>query len=460
MDQPAERQVTAPWAVRRPPRSDAELRERPARGVLPGWAALLAILAAAPLALLVQARRATGLPAWVPGGQALHAGGPVIPERPAVALLALCGAVVVVAFFGLMANPLGTARVLSRWGGYRGTVRRSGLLWVNPLLKRRAIDVRIRHWRSEPIAATDREGSPITAELIIVWQVKDTARARFSVDDHGKHLAMSAESVFARTVSTLPCDSFAQPGPSLRDGQWLGGELTRLLGAEMAPVGVAVYSVQAVGLGYRPDFADSMRRRRIAELDAGTRDVIVGDAVETAALTLRQLERSEGITLDDTFRAELTRDLVTAFLSVRVSPPAAGAGAGVGVGVVGAGFAADGSADASATGPDRPSGPAAVSAAAAAVGRPAPGSAAALPDATAAWGRPAPGSVTVVPLAGQPDEAGRLSVPHRSATALSSRGRLRFGRSRVVTRGAGEQDLSATKTAPPAPRQEPAADLP
>ena len=409
VDQPAERQATAPWAVRRPPRSDAELRERPARGVLPGWAAVLAILAAAPLALLVQARRAAGLPAWVPGGQALHDSGPMIPERPAVALLAICGVVVVGAFFGLMANPLGTARVLSRWGGYRGTVRRTGLLWVNPLLKRRPVDVRIRHWRSEPIAAADREGSPITAELIIVWQVKDTARARFSVDDHGKHLALSAESVFARTVSTLPCDSFVNPGPSLRDGQWLGGELTRLLGAEMAPVGVAVYSVQAVGLGYRPDFADSMRRRRIAELDAGTRDVIVGDAVETAALTLRHLERSQGITLDDTFRAELTRDLVAAFLSVRVPGDVPG-------------------------GPD-------VAAA------PAPDPASAPPAAPAA--APAPGSATAVPDAGPLEETGLLPVLHRSATALSSRGRLRVGRSRVVS-----------PTAPPAPRQEPAADLP
>ncbi|WP_157597433.1 SPFH domain-containing protein [Streptacidiphilus rugosus] len=319
MDQPAERQATAPWAVRRPPRSDAELRERPARGVLPGWTAFPVVAAAVVGAVLVQARRAAGLPSWAPGGRALHDSGPVLADRPAVLLLALCGLVTALALFGLMANPVGTVRVLSRWGGYRGSVRRSGLVWVNPLLKRRAVDVRIRHWRSEPIAATDREGSPITAELMLVWQVKDTARARFAVDDHGAHLAASAEAVFCRIASTLPCDSFVTPGPSLRDGQWLGGELTRLLGAEMAPVGVAVYSVQAVGLGYRADFADGMRRRRLAELDAGTREVIVGDAVETATLTLRQLERDQGLTLDADFRASLTRDLVTAFLAVPVA---------------------------------------------------------------------------------------------------------------------------------------------
>ncbi|WP_370072382.1 SPFH domain-containing protein [Streptacidiphilus sp. MAP5-3] len=319
VDQSAERQATAPWAVRRPPRSDAELRERPARGVVPGWVALLLIPAAALAAALVQAR-AAGLPGWVPGAQALHGSGPALASRTAVVLQGLCALVSVVGFFGLMANPVGTARVLSRWGGYRGTVRRSGLVWVNPLLKRRPIDVRIRHWRSEAIQATDREGSPITAELMLVWQVKDTARARFAVDDHGRHLAASAEAVFCRVASTLPCDSFVTPGPSLRDGQWLGGELTRLLGAEMAPVGIAVYSVQAVGLDYRADFADGMRRRRLAELDAGTREVIVGDAVETAGLTLRQFERDQGMALDAEFRTLLTRDLVTAFLAVPTPP--------------------------------------------------------------------------------------------------------------------------------------------
>ncbi|WP_370119012.1 SPFH domain-containing protein [Streptacidiphilus sp. MAP12-33] len=471
MDQSAEGGATAPWAVRRPPRSDAELRERPARGVLPGWTALLAILVAAVLAVLVQARRASGLPSWFPGGRALHDSGPVVPERAAVALLAICGVVVVVAFFGLMANSMGTARVLSRWGGYRGTVRRPGLLWVNPLFKRRPVDVRIRHWRSEAIAATDREGSPISAELIIVWQVKDTARARFAVDDHGRHLALSAESVFARTVSTLPCDSFANPGPSLRDGQWLGGELTRLLGAEMAPVGIAVYSVQAVGLGYRADFADSMRRRRLAELDAGTREVVVGDAVETAALTLRRLERGEGLTLDDTFRAELTRDLVAAFLTAPVpgraqvvagtAGPSGSSGTAEASGAGGAGFAADVD-DALAV---------------------AAGTAVAAGD-VGAGARPAPGSATAVPDVDQLGDAGRLPVLHRSATALSSRtSRLRGSRQRhvveptAVTPGPSSSAAASGATSaassggaspvgsvppsvPPAPRVERAADLP
>ncbi|MFC1413042.1 SPFH domain-containing protein [Streptacidiphilus sp. N1-12] len=290
-------------AVRRPPRADAELRERPARLVLPGWTGLLTLAAAVAGAVLVQLRRGTLPHAWP--------------------LLGGCAVVGIAALLGLMANPVGTARVLSRWGGYRGTVRRTGLVWVNPLLKRHAVDVRVRHWRSEPIRATDREGSPIQAEVLLVWAVRDTARARFAVQDHRGYLAAATEAALRRVTSTLPCDSFASPGPCLRDGQWLDGELTRLLIAETAPVGIAVYSAQAVALDYTGEFGRALRRRRLAELDAGTREVIVGDALETAAQAVSRLERTHGAAFDGEARAGLVRDLVTAFLTLpAVTTPA------------------------------------------------------------------------------------------------------------------------------------------
>ncbi|WP_052433001.1 SPFH domain-containing protein [Streptacidiphilus carbonis] len=309
-------------AVRRPPRVDSELRERPARGVLPGWVALTALLAAGTVAVLVQAGR-QALPGRIPGAGRLNevlTGTPL--SRPeAGGLLLGCALLAGVAVFGLMANPVGGARVLTRWGGYRGTVRRTGLIWVNPLLKRRTVDVRVRHWRSEPIAATDREGSPLRAELLLVWSVRDTARAGLAVPDHQAYLSAAAEAALCRVAATLPCDSFASPGPSLRDGQWLGGELTRLLAVEAAPVGITVFSAQALTLDYTEEFATAMRRRRLAELDAGTREVIVGDALETAALTVSQLEHSQGLALPQEARTALLRDLVASFLAP--PPPAA-----------------------------------------------------------------------------------------------------------------------------------------
>ncbi|MFF4650364.1 SPFH domain-containing protein [Streptomyces sp. NPDC001380] len=295
---------------RRPPRADAGLKEHLPRVVLPGWAALLLLLACAAGAEMLLGR-AGMLPWWLPGPAEAFPAGRVTAAR--LAVLPACVGLFTLA--GLMANVGGEARVLACWGHYRGTVRRTGLVWVNPVLRRRRVDVRIRHWRSEPVEAVDRQGVPIRVGLLVVWRVRDTARAVLSVLDHEDYLREQVHAVLSRTAALLPCDTFDEPGPSLRDGQWFGEELTRALAAEALPVGLEVYSVQPLSLEYGPDVADSMRRRRVADLDAGLRNVIVDDAVEAAALAVRRLERATSQELDRQARSALMEQLLVAFVA-------------------------------------------------------------------------------------------------------------------------------------------------
>ncbi|MFE9422627.1 SPFH domain-containing protein [Kitasatospora sp. NPDC006697] len=304
-------------ASRRPPKVDPELRERPALA-LPGWVALLAMVLAAVSVVAVLARAGV-LPQWgglpdLRGAAAKELGRAAVTDwmLGAVTAAALAG---LVALTGLLANRAGETRVLSSWGRYRGTVRRAGLLWVNPLLRRRRVDVRLRHWRSEPVQVTDRVGMPIVVRLLVVWRIKDTARAEFAVADHEAYLREQIHAVLTRTASTLPCDSNAGPGPALRDGQWFADELSRGLAAEVAPAGLEVFSVQPLALEYAPEVADSVRRRRLADLDAGLRTVLVDDAVEAAALAVRRLERATAHELDEAARSALMEQLLVAFVA-------------------------------------------------------------------------------------------------------------------------------------------------
>ncbi|MFJ7247328.1 SPFH domain-containing protein [Kitasatospora sp. NPDC098652] len=318
---------------RRPPRADQALREYTA-AVLPGWVALLVVLLG--LAAVGYALLRTGVvPHWdvLPElrSPAARASGRAEIDAQAIAAVGAAGLLVVFALAGLLANAGGETRVLSRWGRYRGTVRRTGLVWVNPLLRRRRVDVRLRHWRSEPVKAVDRTGTPIVVRLLIVWRVKDTARALLAIEDHESYLREQVQAVLTRTASTLPCDSNAAPGPALRDGQWFADEMTRALAAEAAPAGLEVYSVQPLALDYAPEVAESMRRRRLADLDAGLRTVLVDDAVEAAALAVRRLERATAHELDEAARSALMEQLLVAFVApagvaASVPPPAARAG--------------------------------------------------------------------------------------------------------------------------------------
>ncbi|MEU9042596.1 MULTISPECIES: SPFH domain-containing protein [unclassified Kitasatospora] len=325
--------VGAATASRRPPRADQAVREHGAT-TLPGWIALLVVLLGLAGMLFLLLR--TGVvPHWdvLPDlrGAAARASGRADVDATSIAEVSAVGLLVVVALAGLLANAGGETRVLTRWGRYRGTVRRTGLVWVNPLLRRRRMDVRLRHWRSEPVKAVDRTGTPIVVRLLIVWRVKDTARALLAIEDHEGYLREQIQAVLTRTASMLPCDSNAAPGPALRDGQWFADELTRSLAAEAAPAGLEVYSVQPLALEYAPEVAESMRRRRLADLDAGLRTVLVDDAVEAAALAVRRLERVTAHELDEAARSALMEQLLVAFVApagVAASVPSPAARAG------------------------------------------------------------------------------------------------------------------------------------
>src|ERR1700735_4361223 len=83
---------------------------------------------------------------------------------------------------GLTAVVPGQARVVQLFGKYRGTIRESGLQWVNPFTNRIVVSTRIRNQESAQAKVNDADGNPIEIAAVIVWQVRDTASAIYSVD--------------------------------------------------------------------------------------------------------------------------------------------------------------------------------------------------------------------------------------------------------------------------------------
>ncbi|MFD8229594.1 SPFH domain-containing protein [Streptomyces massasporeus] len=296
-------------APKRPvPQVDPDLAERPARvlpgavGVLAGacgaagcvatswWAGVLPPLVVEALRLPVHAGAGLGLAQW-----AAYAGAGV---------LGLFG------LGGLARGRTGRAWVLDLFGRYRGTVRRSGLLWVNPLLLRRRVDVRLRHWRSEPVPAADGNGVALRVVVLVVWRVRDTARAVLGVEDHEAYLRECVEAGLARVPVEMP-------GGPRGAGEAAGEVLTRLVAADAAPVGLEVFSVQPVRVEYAPEVAAAMHRRRIAALDAQHRASVLTSVVDSVEDTVTRLTVRGLVELDDYERKALVKDLTVAFCAGR-----------------------------------------------------------------------------------------------------------------------------------------------
>ncbi|MEU2292525.1 SPFH domain-containing protein [Streptomyces bacillaris] len=231
--------------------------------------------------------------------------------------LALLVTAVVLALGGLGRGRVGHAWVLTLFGDYRGTVRRTGLVWVSPLLLRRRVDVRLRHWRSEPLPAVDANGTALRVVVLVVWRIKDTVRAALGIEDHEAYLSAQVESAMARVLSQLPADAFHEDAPTLRDAEAVGDALTRMLKADCEPVGVEVYSAQPTGIEYAPEVAAAMQRRRIAAIDAKHRDSVLTSVVDAVDDTVNRLTTRGIVELDDYERKALVKDLTVAFYTGR-----------------------------------------------------------------------------------------------------------------------------------------------
>ncbi|MEU1038637.1 SPFH domain-containing protein [Streptomyces sp. NPDC005551] len=304
------------------PGVDPELAERPAR-VLPGAAGVLA--GACGLAgCLVTSWWAGVLPAAAPSPFPGLSGAGLGPAQWAG--YAGAGALGLFGFGGLARGRTGRAWVLGLFGRYRGTVRRTGLMWVNPLVLRRRVDVRLRHWRSEPMSAVDVNGVALRVVALVVWRVKDTARATLGVEDHEAYLRECVEAALARVLSHLPADrpgtvrgGFGADGPTLRNSEAVGEALTRLVAADTAPVGLEVFSVQPTRIEYAPEVASRMQRRRIAALDAQHRDSVLASVVDSVEDTVTRLTLRGLVELDDYERKALVKDLTVAFCTGRTA---------------------------------------------------------------------------------------------------------------------------------------------
>ncbi|MEU9747475.1 SPFH domain-containing protein [Streptomyces niveus] len=233
------------------------------------------------------------------------------------ALLTVAVSITLFAFGGLGRGRVGHAWVLTLFGEYRGSVRRTGLLWVSPLLLRRRVDVRLRHWRSEPMPAVDANGTALRVVVLVVWRVRDTVRAALGVRDHEEYLREQVEAAMARVLSQLPADAFHEAAPTLRNAEAVGEALTRMLSAECRPVGLDVFSAQPTRIEYAPEISAAMQRSRIAAIDARHRDTVLTSVVDAVDDTVHRLTSRGLVELDDYERKVLVKDLTVAFYTGR-----------------------------------------------------------------------------------------------------------------------------------------------
>ncbi|MFC7381401.1 SPFH domain-containing protein [Sphaerisporangium rhizosphaerae] len=219
--------------------------------------------------------------------------------------------VAVLLLTGLMAIAPGQARVVQLLGRYLGTVRADGLRWVIPFTQRRAVSTRIRNHETDVAKVNDADGNPIEMAAVVVWQVEDTAKAVFEVDDFVEFVAIQTETAVRHIAGNYAYDSHDDGQLSLRDNaDEITGKLSAEIAARVSSAGVRVIESRITRLSYAPEIAQAMLRRQQAGAIVAARRQIVEGAVGMVEAALHRLDAADVVDLDDERKATMVSNLL------------------------------------------------------------------------------------------------------------------------------------------------------
>ncbi|NHC44786.1 SPFH domain-containing protein [Motilibacter aurantiacus] len=230
---------------------------------------------------------------------------------PAAVLAGVCGLLALLVLGSLTVVAPGRTNVVQFFGRYVGTARRTGLVWLLPLTTRRGMSVRVRNFETSHLKVNDADGNPVDIAAIVVWQVADTAKATFAVEDYTAFVEIQAEAALRHVATTHPYDSGDPAATSLRGStDEVAGELAVEVAERVAVAGVEILEVRISHLAYAQEVAQAMLQRQQAGAIVAARERIVDGAVGMVRMALDKLADEAIVDLDDERKAAMVSNLL------------------------------------------------------------------------------------------------------------------------------------------------------
>jgi regulator of protease activity HflC (stomatin/prohibitin superfamily) len=247
---------------------------------------------------------------------------------------AICSVLAVLLAIKALAMPVGfflvkpnQAKVLVSFGRYVGTVRDEGFWWTFPWRVRRTLSLRIKTFDSDTLKVNDAVGNPVEIASVINWQVIDTAKAAFDVEDYQNFVFIQTEAAVRHVASEYPYDDYEEGQVSLRgNADEVMATLQTELQERLDVAGVTVLDTRLRRLAYAPEIAGEMLRRQQANAVVAARSRIVEGAVGMVQNALDMLADQNIVELDEERKAAMVSNLLVVLCSDRGAQPVVNSG--------------------------------------------------------------------------------------------------------------------------------------
>ncbi|TKC06788.1 SPFH domain-containing protein [Pedobacter polaris] len=228
----------------------------------------------------------------------------------------------------IIVNP-NESKVLTLFGKYVGTVKSDGFFWVNPLTVKRKLSLRARNLNGQQLKVNDKMGNPIEIAAVIVWQVNETAKATFAVENYLQYVNIQSEAAVRHLANSFAYDNMEDESAeiTLKDGaEKVSVLLEEELNERLSRAGIDVIEARISHLAYAQEIASAMLQRQQATAVIAARRLIVEGAVGMVEMALEKLSQKGIVELDEERKAAMVSNLLVVLCGDRHVQPVVNTG--------------------------------------------------------------------------------------------------------------------------------------
>jgi len=267
-------------------------------------------------------------------------------------VMSIIGAIILTAyisavwfFHGFVIVKPNEAAVMLKFGKYVGTIKKEGFFFTNPFAKpfnpartfvfdansmkrytgSRNVSLKQITLDNQKQKVNDEQGNPIEIGVVVIWQIKDTAKATFNVENYVDYVSIQADASIRTIARQYPYDDVNDNDTvekSLRGSAVEVAEALRVdLQARLVHAGIDIVEARISHLAYAPEIAAAMLQRQQAQAIVDARRTIVEGAVGMVELALEKLKESGAVELDEERKAQMVSNLMVVLCSSKETQP-------------------------------------------------------------------------------------------------------------------------------------------
>ncbi len=281
-------------------------------------------------------------------------------------------------FCGLKVLKPQEALVLTLFGDYIGTLKGQGFYWVNPFCTAvnpaagtklsqsgdvnsgenamaamfkgsntqntqavlestsKKISLKMMTLNNSRQKINDCLGNPVEIGIAVIWQVTDTAKAVFNVDNYKEYLSLQCDSALRNVVRIYPYDvapnvdttgdGVADEGSLRGSSEIVAKRIQDEIQKKVTDAGIEIVEARITYLAYAPEIAAVMLQRQQASAIIDARKMIVDGAVGMVEMALDRLSENKVVELDDERKAAMVSNLLVVLCGNRDAQPIVNSG--------------------------------------------------------------------------------------------------------------------------------------